>query len=209
MRPSWREARSVAVGMTGTLDQFVSHADVRERHEALVAAPARLTFDVAENFELDSLPIVRTLFWLRAKLLGARYEAWHRGLLGEMEQIGWQKLAYTPGRELVMGAAAQPWVGDVKFRAIPPETFAVFDEPGLVKIAWTLEAEPVGPALTRFATETRVIATDEDARKRFRAYWRKFGLGILLIRWVAVPAVKREAERRYKMAPTPSDPRTV
>jgi hypothetical protein len=139
----------------------------------------------------------------------SQYEERHQGLLEEMEQLGWHRLAYSPGRELVMGAVTQPWVGDVRFRAIPPERFAAFDEPGLVKIAWTLEAEPLGLASTRFATETRVVATDENARKRFRAYWRKFGLGILLIRWVAVPALKREAERRYKMAPTPSEPRTV
>ena len=195
--------------MSATLDCFVSHPDVRERHEALVAAPAELTFEVAENFELESLIVVRTLFRLRATLLGARYEERHQGLLHEMEQLGWQKLAYAPRRELVMGAVTQPWVGDVKFRAIPSERFAAFDEPGLVKIAWTLEAEPVGAARTRFATETRVVATDENARKRFRAYWRKFGLGILLIRRVAVPALKREAERRYKRAPTPSEAHTV
>jgi hypothetical protein len=57
--------------MTNTIDRFISHADVPERHEALVAAPAELTFEVAEHFELESLVIVRTLFRLRAKLLGA------------------------------------------------------------------------------------------------------------------------------------------
>jgi hypothetical protein len=67
-----------------------------------------------------------------------------------------------------------------------------------VTIAWTLEAEPLGPALTRFASETRVRATDEAARTRFRRYWRRFGIGILAIRWLLNPAVRREAERRWQ-----------
>jgi GTP cyclohydrolase II len=43
-----------------------------------------------------------------------------------------------------------------------------------------------------------VLATDGNARAKFKAYWRKFGIGILMIRWLAVPAIKRDAERRYK-----------
>jgi hypothetical protein len=79
-----------------------------------------------------------------------------------------------------------------------PEAFAAFAEPDFVKIAWTLEAEPLGPALTRFRTETRVQATDEGARKKFNRCRRKFGIGIVLIRLLCVPALKKEAERQYR-----------
>lgn len=87
---------------------------------------------------------------------------------------------------------------DVTFRAVPPEAFADFDEPGLVKIAWSLEAEPLGPALTRFSTETRVAATDDTAREKFERYWRRAGAGIILTHVLLLPMLRREAERRFR-----------
>lgn len=33
---------------------------------------------------------------------------------------------------------------------------------------------------------------------KFKAYWRRFGVGILMIRWLGLPAMRREAERRYR-----------
>jgi hypothetical protein len=42
------------------------------------------------------------------------------------------------------------------------------------------------------------VATDAEARRKFRNYWRKFGRGIVLIRWLVLPAIRREAERRYR-----------
>ncbi|HAM49352.1 MAG TPA: hypothetical protein DCP92_01125 [Nitrospiraceae bacterium] len=184
--------------MSRTIDRFISTAEIRKRHEILVRAPAELVFGVAENFELQSIPIVRAIFQLRAMLFGARHEPMRKGLVEEMLGIGWGKLAYAPGREVVMGAVTEPWIAEVKFRAIAPTDFADFRSPGLVKIVWTLEAEPLGRALTRFATETRVAPTDETARRKFRAYWRKFGIGAVIIRLLAIPSMKREAERRYK-----------
>jgi hypothetical protein len=55
-------------------------------------------------------------------------------------------------------------MANVGFVAIPAERFAAYAEPDQVKIAWTLEAEALGPARTRFAHETRVVATDAGAR---------------------------------------------
>ena len=50
--------------------------------------------------------------------------------------------------------------------------------------------------LAAMATETRAVATDEASRGKFRRYWRFAGPGILLIRKLLLPAVRREAERR-------------
>jgi hypothetical protein len=97
-----------------------------------------------------------------------------------------------------MGAVTRPWEANVRFTAVEPERFADFAAPGLVKIVWTLEAEPLGAALTRLRTETRVQPTDPEARRRFRRYWRWFGRGIVLIRWLLLPAIRREAERRFR-----------
>lgn len=186
---------------TRRIEQFMPQADYRERHETIIRAPADVVFDVAQHFDLQSMPLVRAIFWLRAVVLGAQRPAaalFASGLVAETKRLGWGELALDPGREVVMGATAQPWKADVTFTAVPADQFLDFAEPDLVKIVWTLEAEPLGPALTRFRTETRVLATDATARQKFRRYWRVCGIGIVMIRWLLLPALRREAERRVR-----------
>ena len=181
------------------LDRFMPSPDVRERHEGLIHAPAEIVFDVALHFDLQAIPVVRAIFWLRGKLMGAKATTRvARGLVAETMALGWGVLSHRQRREIVMGAVTRPWEADVKFRAVPAEQFREFAEPALVKIAWTLEAEPVGQALTRFASETRAVATDDAARTRFLRYWRWARFGIVAIQWMMLPAVRREAERRWR-----------
>ena len=66
-----------------------------------------------------------------------------------------------------------------------------------VKIAWTLEATELGHGITRFGQETRAVATDEQARVTFRRYWRWARFGIIAIRVLMLPAIRRAAERRW------------
>jgi hypothetical protein len=105
-------------------------------------------------------------------------------------------LAEVPGRELVLGAVTQPWQANVVFRALPPETFAAFNEPDYVKIAWTLRADPVDATHSTFRTETRAIATDPEAQRKFRRYWSFLSPGIIVIRWMSLGPLKADAERR-------------
>ncbi len=67
-----------------------------------------------------------------------------------------------------------------------------------MKIVWTLEAEPIDATHTRFRTQTLVLPTDELARRKFKRYWRFFGIGILLIRRLGLVAVRRRAEQRFR-----------
>lgn len=180
------------------IDCFMPRADIRESHDVIVNAPAWLVFDVAEHFDIEKVLPVRAIFWLRTRFFGLPYKRLGKSLVDTTLALGWERLSYTPQREIVMGAVTQPWVGDVKFRGIPREYFESFGEPGVVKIAWTLEAHSLSASRTRFRTQTRVLATDDGARNRFAAYWRTFSIGIIAIRWFAGEAVKREAERRFR-----------
>ena len=105
-----------------------------------------------------------------------------------------------PGREIVVGAYTQPWHQDVTFTPLSPDEFAAFDEPGYVKMVWTLAAEPLGEGMSTFITRTRVVATDPEARRKFRLYWAPMSAGIILIRYAGLPLVKRQAERRARAA---------
>jgi hypothetical protein len=189
--------------MTGLLDRFIPSPDVRGRHSTLVKAPADVVLEVARNFDMQSIPAVHAIFWLRAKLMGAKAPAPApgTGLVASTQSLGWSVLLDERARAYVSGAACQPWLADVVFSPIPAEQFAAYAEPDRVKIVWSLEAEYLEPAVTRLSSETRVVATDDQARTKFRQYWRLFGMGIIVIRWLLLPAVRRQAERRWREGP--------
>jgi hypothetical protein len=183
----------------GLLDRFMPEFDVRERHQTRVAAPAAVTFAAARELALHRSPLIRGLFRARQLLMGGTAAA-EAGpavpFLDEVVALGWRVLAEEPEREIVVGAATQPWVADVVFRGVSPGEFAAFAEPNYVKIAWTIGVTPLDAELSLLRTETRVVATDEGARARFRPYWTLASPGILLIRREMLRLVRREAEAR-------------
>jgi len=73
-------------------------------------------------------------------------------------------------------------------------------DPDQVKIVWTLRADPVDSAHSIFRTETRAVATDADARRKFRRYWSFLSPGIIVIRWMSLGPLKADAERRANRA---------
>jgi len=182
----------------GLIDGYVQLPDVVENYETIVHAPANAVFRVAEHFDLLSVPIVRSIFRLRELAFGlpGNERKAPGSLVSETMELGWRMLSYRTGRGLIMGAATQPWVGDVKFRGIEPAAFSGFAEPDLVKIVWTLEAEPIGVETTRFRSQTRVLATDDEARRKFLRYWVFAGVFVGMIRRLANRAIRRTAERQ-------------
>lgn len=184
------------------LDRFMPAYEVVERHDTRVAAPANITFSAACDMDLLDSAITRGIFKARELILGSKpdHAIRPRGLLAQTKALGWGVLAETPGREIVMGAVTQAWEADVVFRALPPGEFASFNDPGYVKIVWTLRADPVSDGESTFRTETRATTTDPIARAKFRWYWSKASPGIWLIRRLSLGPLKREAERRTREA---------
>jgi hypothetical protein len=182
------------------LDRFMPTYDIAERHNIRIAAPATVTLDAARHVHLQASPVMRTIIRAREVILGATPDDRQRppGLLAEVQSLGWGVLAEVPGREVVVGAVTKPWEPDVKFRALPPDQFPSFNDAGYVKIAWTIRADPVNATESVFRTETRAIATDASARRKFRRYWSFLSPGIIIIRWAVLGPVKKEAERRAR-----------
>jgi hypothetical protein len=184
--------------MAAVLDTLLPTPDVRERHWIVVRAPAELVFQVARRFDLQTVPLVHAIFWLRARMMRAGVAG--RPRLARLDsasllQMGWTVLVEEPGRLFIAGAACQPWRANVVFTPVAPDEFADYAAPDVVKIAWTLETQPLGAGSTRLATETRAVGTDAGARAKFRRYWRWARVGIIAIRWLLLPAIRREAER--------------
>jgi hypothetical protein len=193
-RPSRRGGRDAL------LDRFMPEFEIREVHLTRVAAPAELTYAVAEELDLRSSPIVKAIFAGRELFMGATpRERKPQSFLAEVRSLGWRVLSEEPGHHLVMGAVTQPWEAEVQFRGVPPEDFAGFSEPGYAKIVWSIVAEPSSPNSSVFRTETRVATTEPEARRRFRRYWSFVSPGVLLIRKEMLRLVRREAERRSHM----------
>jgi hypothetical protein len=173
-----------------------------------VAAPAETTFAALSELDLEQSIVVRAIFDWRARILGAQPDVTvrPRGLVARAKSIGWGVVAEEPDREIVFGAVTQPWLANPVFRALPPEQFATFAEPGYVKIAWTLGADPDGLFTSIARTETRAAATDRSARRMFRPYWSLVSPGVVVIRWAMLRAAKAEAERRAKGVATARPP---
>lgn len=182
------------------IDQFIPHPEVDEYHSIDVAAPGPATLEVAKGLDLQSALLIKSIFFLRAVPALLRGEPFRpegsRGILDETLGQGFGVLAEDAGSEIVIGAYCRPWLVDVVFRPLPPEEFAAFDEPDCVKIAVSLAAEPLGAESSRFVTRTRAVATDAEARRKFRRYWSRMSAGIILIRWFFLPLLKRQVERR-------------
>jgi hypothetical protein len=183
------------------LDVFMPTYEVAERHHVSVGAPAAVTFESLMDLDLDDSPLIRAIFKGREMLLGAdaNEASRTRGLVDVTKELGWVVLADMPGHEIVMGAVTRPWEPNVVFRGIAPEHFAAFNEPDYVKIVWTLRADAISPFSSIARSETRAVATDASARRKFRWYWARFSVGIVLIREVSMRLVKNEAERRAQV----------
>jgi len=189
-------------GTDRLLDVFMPNYDVVERHSVAVEAPAETTLQAAAEMDLGKSLPVRAIFKGRELLLGSKPDSVvrPRGALALMKSIGWGVLAELPGREIVLGGVTKPWEPNPAFRAVPPDEFAKFNEPGYVKIVFTLRADGAGEGHSIFRTETRAIATDPISRNKFRRYWTLLSPGIITIRRFMLSTVKREAARRFAAA---------
>ena len=200
-------SRSPGHAQDELLDRFMPVYDVVERHQIPVDAPAPLTLAVAREIDLSNSPIIRAVFKGRELILRATPDAQPRprGLLAQVQSLGWVVLAEIADREVVVGAVTRPWEANVTFRSIASADFAAFNEPDYVKIAWTLRADATDAFSSVFRTETRAVATDAEARSKFRPYWAFLSPGIFLIRQMMLRPVKTRAEQQAYLDMGPSD----
>lgn len=191
-------ARGHADEHDSLLDRFMPTYEVVERHHIAVDAPPRVTLAAAGAQQLLHHPIIRAIFKTRELMLGStpNQSPEPSALLPMVLAIGWRILAQTDDREVVVGAVTKPWEPNVTFKGLDPAEYAAFAEAGYVKIIWSLRADPIESNRSIFRTETRALATDRDARVRFRRYWAFASPGIWLIRRASLGPLKREAERR-------------
>jgi hypothetical protein len=182
------------------LDRFMPTYDVEERHTIRILAPPDIVFRNAYQMDLTRSAITRAIFKTRELTLGGAADRTPRpaGLVPLTMSLGWGVLAEVPDREIVMGAATQPWQPNPVFRPIAPDEFAAFNQPDHVKIVWTLRVEPLNDRESLFLTDTRATTTDANARAKFRRYWSLVSPGVVLIRRLSLGPLKAAAERAFR-----------
>jgi len=122
---------------------------------------------------------------------------------------GFMVLADTP-REIVQATCGQFWrfrpgghCPDVNNR----ETLVAFAQPGYAKAIINFRIIPEGDG-SRLTTETRILATDDSARRTFAAYWRLIYPGSALIRRSWLAAIARRATAPESTAEPAAPPST-
>ena len=198
----WPASRQHARGQASLLDRFTPAWEFDERHQAFVAAPPERVFTAVKQVRPGEI----RLFLLLTGLRGLNpWRALGRGvppvekqppLLEISQRGGFIVLGEEPGREVVQGTCSQFWrfsgggsCPDIR----TPEQFLAFEQPGYAKatINFRVEAVPGGSQLT---TQTRILALDDGARRRFGVYWRIIYPGSALIRRGWLEAIKWRAE---------------
>jgi hypothetical protein len=181
------------------LDDFLPDYDVNEIHSIRVAAAPDAVLAAVRALTVREVPLLVVLMSLR-RLPAAIHRrrpavdrsALDRRLLDQFTRGGF--LVLEEGEdELVLGVVGRFWTMDGGVRRTARDEFVTFHEPGFAKAVVNFHVRPAGGG-AELTTETRVRATDEDARRRFRRYWRLVMPGSAAIRRAWLRAVRKRSE---------------
>jgi hypothetical protein len=163
--------------------------DYRTLRAIRAVTPREIRFFGVLNAIRTSLDLARLFSRSRAET----GEAWPILSIG---RHGGFVLLADDEREIVLGKVDQFWKpeGSPPPRLATAREFAAFDEPDYAKAVINFHVEDQGRGVCRVTTQTRVLATDEGARRRFGVYWRTLCAGSALIRKMWLSAIRRRAE---------------
>jgi hypothetical protein len=171
-------AAPAPVAAPGTLvDEVLPRYDARTVQEIPVDAAPAVAYSALWQADLLGSPVTRGLLAIGRvpEVIAARLgrEAAPDGdrhwTLADATAPGspWILVAERPGEEVVLGLLWTPPAGGT---TCAPEDFAGFSAPGVAKVTWSFAVVPYGRG-SLLVTETRTAATDDCARRRFRAVW--------------------------------------
>jgi hypothetical protein len=173
-----------------TIDDLLPAWDWRSAHATRVAAPPARAATAARTVSGRDLPVTGVL--MRIRMLG-RHRSDPRPLLHSLRGIGLVVLA-DEDDDVLIGGVLAPWRLRGGHHAIGSAAeLQGFAAPGWVRVAMAFTVAPDG-AGSRVATETRIVATDAIARRRFGRYWRVIGPFSGITRREMLAAIRRRAE---------------
>lgn len=189
-----------------TLPRLLPHPLIQEADGIDLPLALADAWALVRATEFAESPVIRSLFRAgnAASFAGSRVPVPPVRLddfVSEKARPGFQILHEGPN-ELVIGAVGRLWRPDAPFVHVEDaKAFAAFTEPGHGKVAWALRCTPVGASRTRLCLELRAAATDEEASRKLRAYFRVVGGPARFIRRLELARIARKA--------SPDQPRDV
>jgi len=172
------------------IDRFVPRFDAVERHHASIAAPPERVWAALQELDLARSRAVRWLFAVRSLGRPGRSRSFR---LADAGRLGFVVLGEEPGEEVVLGLVGRFWTLHGGIVRADPGEFTTFDRPGYAKAGWSFRLTPRDDG-TDVLTETRVVTTDETARRKFRRYWRVIRPFSGAVRRRALALLKEAAE---------------
>jgi hypothetical protein len=163
------------------LDDLIPAPHLVEVDQIDVAAGADVTWQRVRHGALAQEWPIRVLFSIRNLLMrgadGASPTIRMDDLRSSPQRPGFQILIDRPPHEFAVGAIGKVWRLRIPFVHLANAgDYAVFRDPGFVKVAWSIRVVPLGGVeKCRVTVEVRVQATDERALRRFRCYFRLIG----------------------------------
>ena len=192
------------------LDEILPAWQFDEHHETRIHASPEQVETAIRAVTADEILLFRTLTWIRSPHLSSSRQprsvlnaAGNRPILESAQAGGFMMLAEEPRRELVLGTLVMvpdslrklPLAERKRLRAeFTPAKLVELDKPGYAKAAMNFLIEDEGNGWVSLATDTRVFATSDDARRRFAAYWRVIYPGSSFLRRTWLAAIRRRAE---------------
>lgn len=170
------------------IDQVMPSWDRREVHSRQTTASPDALWQAVHDLQTDELTAMRVLMGMRT--LGRRVGDGNQTVLEGFERMGFRAVAHRPGQELVMAGIGRFWTASGGLRRVTDQAqFLDFQEPGYAKVAFNFRI-----LAGELSTETRIAATDAQARRRFRLYWLAVRPGSGLIRREWLRALDRRAQ---------------
>ena len=183
------------------LDGVMPRYDLNEVHQIWVPVPPDVAFQAVKEVTprgvllFGPLMAIRTVF-RRFSQDRVEYSP-TTPILDELLRNGFLMLDQRQNSELLLGTIGRFWAlmgGRGPDSVQSYDDFLVFNEPGYCKAALNFMVGAEGSG-SRITTETRVVSTSPDAKKRFGRYWFVVKFGSAAIRRSWVHAINRRATR--------------
>jgi hypothetical protein len=180
------------------LDRLIPVPALLEVDRVELAVDASRAWNAVRDLDLAQSPLVRRLFAIRTipdRLQGKATPLRLRlnDLVSTPAEPGFQVLAEDAPHEVAVGAIGKVWRPVIPFvHVVDAAGYAAFSEAGYIKVAWALRVVSEGVDTSRVEFELRVAATDEDALKKFKRYFRLIGPASRFIRHLLLAQLERD-----------------
>ena len=183
---------------TMLIDQYLPKYHFNEFHSTRIHAPPETVYAAVRQVTAREIKLFRILTWIRSPHIGKPAESIlappaDDPVLDVALRSGFFLLANAPPQEMVVGTilGRAPYGGQIP----SPAGFNSFNRPGHAKAVMNFHISTQANGWVTLTTETRVLATNERAKRRFGRYWRVIYPGSALIRVMWLKAIKARAER--------------